>query len=237
MIFGGQVQPQEPDPLWLQLLNAIQAKPGVKRGELTERFKHRGNAEAVGEGLAHLEVNGLAYRRELQPGGGGRHAECWHPSGNSDDTGRQPDPENDVADPWVVGPDAPEETVCQETNSAQAPLGGVSFLAGVGKETNSARPAGVSFLADAPGNGLVARVEEGEAGPVSSEVPVIGPQPTVEAVTRECFPGDPTPKDRAWAGGYANAQIEYEAELRRRRGEDEPPMSEEEFIGTLRAMR
>ena len=281
MIFGGQVQPQEPDPLWLQLLNAIHAKPGVKRGELTERFKHRGNAEAVGEGLGHLEINGLAYRQELQPEGGGRPAECWYPSGNSDDTRRQPDPEKDVADPWVVGPDAPEErsrqetnstpptgtpeeTVGQETNSGQ-PVEGDSFLADAGKETNSTQPTGVSFLADAPVAGskpeansaplggdsfladvpkeeAVAEIGEREAGAVSSEMPVTVPQPkaavpTVEEVIQECFKGDPTPKDRAWAGGYVNAQIEYEAELRRRCGEDEPPMSEEEFIGTLRAMR
>jgi hypothetical protein len=242
LIFGGHVRPQEPDPLWLQLLNAINARPGVKRGELTEKFKHKGNAQAVCEGLAYLEAGGMAYRQELQPEGGGRPAECWYPSGNSDDTVCQPDPQPEVADPWVVGPDATEEAACQETNTVQGPPGEVHFLAGAGQETNSAPPTGVSFLADALGVPVVG-IAQGEAEVVSPEMPVTGPEPkaeaavpSVEEVIQSCYGDNPTPKERAWAVRFVNAQVEYEAELRRRRGDDEPRIPEEEFIETLRAM-
>jgi hypothetical protein len=40
-----------------------------------------------------------------------------------------------------------------------------------------------------------------------------------------------SPTDRA-----GQAQIEYQAELRRRRGDDDPPMTEGEFLDALRAI-
>jgi hypothetical protein len=69
----------EPDPLWLQVSNAIARSPGVKRGDLTVAFKHKAKADELDKALAYLEAQGLAHRRTLQ--GGGRPAECWFPGG------------------------------------------------------------------------------------------------------------------------------------------------------------
>lgn len=83
-------QPQ-PDPLWLQVLNVIGKAPGVKRGDLTTAFKNRAKADELDKALIYLEPSGLAYKRTVQPQGGGRPAECWYPGptpgGDGDEDG------------------------------------------------------------------------------------------------------------------------------------------------------
>jgi hypothetical protein len=69
----------EPDPLWLMLLNAINLEPGIKRSDLTLRYKNTHKADAIGDALDHLAGGGLAHPVMVQPPGGGRPAECWYP--------------------------------------------------------------------------------------------------------------------------------------------------------------
>jgi len=135
LIFRGSVQPEavaNPEPLWLRLMNAITATPGVRRGELTERFKHEANAEGIGEALAYLERTVMAFRLTVQAPGGGRPAECWwpgaSPGGDGEGDGLPEDTSNTSsplspepkANLWVVRAEAPEETNSEETNSAPA---------------------------------------------------------------------------------------------------------------------
>jgi hypothetical protein len=69
----------EPDPLWLSLLNAITASPGVSRSELVIAFRRQGNAEVIGQALNSLRSNGQAHARYTQSPNGGPKRECWYP--------------------------------------------------------------------------------------------------------------------------------------------------------------
>jgi hypothetical protein len=51
MLFTGD-QSDNPDPLWLEVLNAIDACPGILRSKITEQFKRKANAEQLKEVLA-----------------------------------------------------------------------------------------------------------------------------------------------------------------------------------------
>jgi Protein of unknown function (DUF3987) len=80
LIFGSQPKVQaEADPLWLQVLNALTANPGVKRGDLTTAFKNKAKADELDKALTYLERSGLAYRLTVQAEGGGRPTERWYP--------------------------------------------------------------------------------------------------------------------------------------------------------------
>jgi hypothetical protein len=84
MLFTGD-QPDNPDPLWLEVLNAIDAKPGVLRSKLTEQFKRKANAEQLKEVLSWLLKQGKAHPTVENTGG--RKAERWwsgRPADNPD---------------------------------------------------------------------------------------------------------------------------------------------------------
>lgn len=83
LIFLGPKVEAVPDPLWLQVLNAIGSTPGITRTGLHEAFNNRLKAEALADVLTYLERNELAYRKIVQPHGGGRPAEHWY-SGKPD---------------------------------------------------------------------------------------------------------------------------------------------------------
>lgn len=83
MLFG---QSPSPDPKRgqnqeaftpLKVLEVIAESPGVSRSELLRAFRSA-SAVALGEALAWLEANGLAYRQHSD--GKGRPAECWFPT-------------------------------------------------------------------------------------------------------------------------------------------------------------
>lgn len=78
MLFGGSVGPKpaaEPDPLWLEVFNALPEDGYADRWRLNERLKRRASAEQVGETLAGLAANGMAHRQTASTGG--RPAERW----------------------------------------------------------------------------------------------------------------------------------------------------------------
>jgi hypothetical protein len=147
LIFSSQGEAVQ-DPLWLRLLNAITNAPGIKREELTIAYKNRMKAAALGEVLTYLESNGLAYRRMVQPEGGGRPAERWYPAGSDGDSADNTYTlsASAPASPWIVCADTSKEV----TNSAEG-----ETCADTSKEvTNSAQAvsgekpaeAGVSYL-------------------------------------------------------------------------------------------
>ena len=83
LLFGeADENPANPNPLWLDVLNAIEANPGIQRSKLTFDFRHKKNAEQLGEVLAWLNSQGKAYPSDEQTGG--RNAERWFP-GKKDD--------------------------------------------------------------------------------------------------------------------------------------------------------
>ena len=90
LIFGG-TQAAEPEPLYLRLMNAILKAPGVSRSGLREVAGHKTPAPAIEDALARLEGSGLAFRRTVQPTGGGRPAECWYPGGGGEGDGDEVD--------------------------------------------------------------------------------------------------------------------------------------------------
>jgi hypothetical protein len=83
LLFGETDEnPANPNPLWLDVLNAIEANPGIQRSAITYEFRHKANSEQLGEALSWLNSQGKAYPIFEQTGG--RKAECWFP-GKKDD--------------------------------------------------------------------------------------------------------------------------------------------------------
>lgn len=105
--------PVVPDPLWLRLLSHIQAQQGISRSELLRAVREK--AEAVGQSLDGLRVEGLAYPVESQSPNGGPKAERWFPGkpGKPDGNGEEgynyhspspgPDPDPDGLVPSGTG--------------------------------------------------------------------------------------------------------------------------------------
>jgi hypothetical protein len=81
LLFKGE-QPDKPEPLWLEVLNTIEAKPGIHRSKLTKQFNHKANAEQLGEVLTWLVKQGKAYPTVENTAG--RKAERWW-AGKPDD--------------------------------------------------------------------------------------------------------------------------------------------------------
>ena len=80
-----------PDPLWLRLLNAIQADPGIAKSELLRVVRE--SADAIGQSLEGLRVKGLAHCLQGEAEGSGRKAERWYPgSREGEDAEQQPQP-------------------------------------------------------------------------------------------------------------------------------------------------
>jgi hypothetical protein len=193
LIFGGQ-QTAEPEPLWLQVLNAITKAPGINRSELLRAFRSVSADELDGL-LASLEAKGLAYKRMVQHEGGGRPAERWYPGrkpdgdGNGDGNDNTSPPLSDS--PWVV--QAVAETLGRKEITPALVDDGES----VGKErkegNNSAdtlsyflpqsREGNNSALPDAQGvvNSFLPALsaQSGEAG-VNSFLPMPGAEPDGE---------------------------------------------------------
>jgi hypothetical protein len=74
-IMSNVVKP-EPEPLWLQLFNAITARQGMKRSELITKFKHKAKAKAINSALTLMYVSKIPIYKGLEATGG-RPAECW----------------------------------------------------------------------------------------------------------------------------------------------------------------
>ncbi len=163
MAFGGRAAPAAPatpDPLWLRLLNAIQAEPGAKRSDLTYRLKHAADAAAVAASLAALAGRGLAHCRDVKHPKGGPPAECWWPGPGSlpvDNTTPAPPLSPDAdADAWVVRADAAR----QPTNPPSAADDAWFARADAGRNQLTPAPSRaeselVGWLADADAGELV----------------------------------------------------------------------------------
>jgi hypothetical protein len=69
----------KPDPIWLQLLNAIISCPGISKTELHERLGKRVRVSAIDEALLLLKNNGHACSQAVKGDGAGRPTERWYP--------------------------------------------------------------------------------------------------------------------------------------------------------------
>ncbi|HEX4612564.1 MAG TPA: bifunctional DNA primase/polymerase [Urbifossiella sp.] len=194
-----------------KVMTKIEAHPGIGRGELTKSLNLK--AETVGEVLARLRAEGKAHPR-LTPGRG-RTAECWWPGACPED-----DPEEGRKPPAESGPPPLPSFVpspgggpggYRTSPASDLPSFVWEAAEGSGDECPGVIPDG-SHPADATAPG-----DSADGGGV--DPPRFRPEPSPERVAR-----------------YEKAQAEYQAELRRRRGDDDPPMTEDEFMATLRGV-
>jgi hypothetical protein len=175
------------------------------------------NAKAapLGDALAALHADGKAHPR-LVPGKG-RPAECWFPGpdpGDGTNEGSKPpagpDPAADLPSfVWAGADDAASGTKEERPGGGEPPTGGGDFLP--------------SFEAEGQHDG-----GDGGCGVV---VPGTNPGSCPDTP-----PGRREPS-AGWQAAYEKAQVEYQQELRHRRGDDDPPMTEEQFFGELNKVR
>ncbi len=112
----------EPDPLWLQLMNAITASPGVSRSELVRAFRHP--ADAIGVALEGVRVKGMAFPVAYQNPNGGPKGEKWYPGSDGGD-GETPNNINKLSPSPDTLPLPVELTPPEGTNS---PGGGMELV-------------------------------------------------------------------------------------------------------------
>ncbi|MFO0852268.1 MAG: bifunctional DNA primase/polymerase [Gemmataceae bacterium] len=115
----------KPDPLWLKVLNAIQAAPGVSRTDLTLKFKNTAKADAIAAALDTLKAKGLAFCR-AEAGSRGPKVERWYPGAEAPlpdcPEGHHPSPP--PASVWVVQPDAATEPPVSKGSEVRVGLSG-----------------------------------------------------------------------------------------------------------------
>jgi hypothetical protein len=172
LIFGSQ-QTAEPDPLWLRLLNAITASPGVSRTGFREKVGTRVPAQEIEEGLAYLEANRLAFRRMVQLVGGGRPAECWYPRRDGNGESQEDDNLSSLSEMYET-PEPSETSGRKQTNSENSSTGlgdneeGVSlFPSHVPAEKNEKEKRVVIPSASAPSRVEIAEIVRPPSAPLS----------------------------------------------------------------------
>lgn len=224
------------EPLAVRVLGLIQGKPGSNRRVLYEGFGNRVKAHALDEALAWLAANGLAHPRSVSTGG--RPAECWWPGpGESGPCERiipppdhDPDPQPEIVRS-LAAPEPTEPPVMTDGEFLDGlgaePLPLADLIAWVnalgGKFVHRDGVVGV----EAPGS-LPEAVLTAVAAHQAELRAVVPESPVAERAVRE-----PSPE---WRASYEKSQAEYQAELRQRRGDDDPPMIEAEFLGALRGI-
>ena len=102
-------------------MDAITKASGISRKGLHEAFGNHLKADALDDALAYLERSRLAYKRMVQPEGGGRPAERWYPVDGDSDTVDNHSPLSTVqpASPRVVQSDSRQDVcadACELTN-------------------------------------------------------------------------------------------------------------------------